>query len=101
MTEKATPGPWMTKRAEVRVDGEYDTAILAGVSIIAEAFGRSGRVGFHDSEANARLMAAAPALLAAVKALLVRVVECGQVIEALNEIEQARAAIAKAEGLEP
>lgn len=63
-----TPGPWQTKRAEIRVDGEYDYAIYdANREVIAEAFGRSSQNNFPPAEANARLIAAAPDLLAALK----------------------------------
>jgi hypothetical protein len=58
-----TPGPWNIKRAEIRVDGEYDYAIYdASQQVIAETFGRSSASVFPPAEANAHLIAAAPEL---------------------------------------
>jgi hypothetical protein len=49
------------------VDGATDYAILADGKIISEAFGRSSWQVEYDSLANARLIAAAPDLLAALQ----------------------------------
>ncbi len=96
-----TPGPWMTKRAAVQTDGAYDFAVVTETTdIIAETFGRSGVATYHDAEANARLIAAAPELLAALKAAR----EFGLDDFKSGEqpiYEQMDAAIAKAEGREP
>jgi len=86
-----TPGPWIT-RGPRRVDQGDDYAIVAGGEIIAEAFGRTSQNNFPPSAANARLIAAAPDLLAALKEVV-----------ALSDRKHdawdaARAAIAKAEG---
>lgn len=90
MTEtKHTPGPWTVSKSGVSVD-----AGPTGPRIRQER-------GAPDEElrANASLIAAAPDLLAAVKALLI-VAEHGE-CEAMHPDEadhMARAAIAKAEG---
>lgn len=66
-----TPGPWTCKKALTPVDGAFDYAIAAEVDgrpqVIAEAFARSGQTSFPPAEANARLIAAAPDLLEALK----------------------------------
>jgi hypothetical protein len=58
------------KRAEVRVDGEYDYAIFANSTIIAEVFGRAGQTVFPPAAANARLIAKAPEMLAVLRGIL-------------------------------
>lgn len=59
-----TPGPWAPQRSLGLHDGAYDFAINSnGVRVIAEAFGRSADGDYLNAEANARLIAAAPALL--------------------------------------
>lgn len=55
-----TPAPWDIRRAKLPVDGAFDHAVSANGEVIAEAFGRSSVSHYHDSEANARLIAAAP-----------------------------------------
>ncbi len=66
-----TPGPWEVRRANRPTDGQFDWAIGALVndrqSCIAEAFGRVAVDSYPDAEANARLIAAAPDLLEALK----------------------------------
>lgn len=69
---KHTPGPWSTQRA---LDGSGDVGITApGVrNVIAECFAamrhRDERAT-DEAEANARLIASAPELLAACEAVL-------------------------------
>jgi len=95
MTAKHTPGPW-----------ELIPTKLAGITDL-RAQGRhllrisDSRVGHID--ANARLIASAPDLLEALKALLNRVDPANKEREItpkslLQKMDQARAAIAKAEG---
>lgn len=95
-----TPGPWTTKRAQLPVDGAFDHAIIASGTVIAEAFGRSGVTIYHDSEANARLIAAAPDLLAACRQALASLewTGIGDVPSVRTVEREIRAAIAKAEG---
>jgi hypothetical protein len=68
-TASHTPGPWATHRSRFPVDGQTDYAIVAGQQVIAEAFGRSDRNVYPPAEANARLIAAAPDLLAALEGI--------------------------------
>jgi hypothetical protein len=74
---KHTPGPWKVFGPKQVVDKDsitMDCAIEYGDggpgTIIAECFGRSGEKNFHDSLANARLMASAPELLIACEGAL-------------------------------
>jgi len=71
---KPTSGPWQTKRARHPSDGGFDYAISAKVGMyercIAEAFEVVDAGVKVPAEANARLMAAAPDLLAALEAAL-------------------------------
>lgn len=63
-----TPGPWtiLTVAGPVPADQRNDRAIMDGDGqIIAEAFHRVGPDDWAPVEANARLIAAAPDLLAA------------------------------------
>ena len=85
-----TPGPWTTQinhcnHAVVSPDG-FDIALVSAS-------------GF-DSESNARLIAAAPELLAALECILKRYESAGVQCypEARREVIAARAAIAKATG---
>lgn len=65
--EQISATPWTTKGPRM-VDMAADYAILdATGEIIGEAFGRSAVSRFHPGEANAKLFAAAPELLALVK----------------------------------
>lgn len=101
-----TPGPWLIKRAEIRIDDEYDYAIYdTGHQVIAEAFGRSGVSDFPPAEANARLISAAPDLYEAVKGFLdlyvalVNSGDCGNWNpEEEDVVIAARAALQKADG---
>lgn len=79
---KHTPGPWA----------------VAGRLIVSAKHGSIGAVddGQPNVEANARLIAAAPDLLAALKALYGT--EPGNSIERGQAIAMAECAIAKAEG---
>jgi len=83
---KHTPGPW-TFVHEGGIDGGYFIDAKEDVVVLPR-----GRL----TEADARLIAAAPDLLAALK-LLVAFGE-GSFAQAVGAWEQARAAIAKAEG---
>lgn len=90
--EKHTPGPWSA--APVLSFGEFEIA-GANKEEVALIYGYSGgdEPGANPSEANARLIAAAPELLEALKAVLddktrTYAVRC----------MKARAVIAKAEG---
>ncbi len=105
MTDKTapTPGPWSAQRAKYPVDGEFDYCIGAMVNgqtkCIAEAFGRVSVDGRPNAEANARLIAAAPDLLAALASAesFISGFEGDEIQEGVDELLAAvRAAIAKA-----
>lgn len=96
MTTTHTPGPW--EAADLRV--------MWGSYFVADCNGK-GDIGRQDeSRANARLIAAAPDLLAALQLIVngcTRVVDqdsCGQDMVKVRAaaIEKGRAAIAKAGG---
>ena len=67
------PGPWHSKRAKFRVDGEYDYGISCDINgnlnVIAEAFGRSGKNTYPNAKANGDLISAAPDMYEALKAI--------------------------------
>lgn len=94
---KHTPGPWNIRRAQFPVDGEYDYAIYSDVDrVLAEVFGRAGQNIFPPAEANARLIAAAPDLLAAAKLIASFAVSWEPLTP--GDIRMLTDAIAKAEG---
>lgn len=68
---KPTPGPWTTARALTPTDGEFDFAIGAMIDgkkyCIAETFGRVSTGIRTPAEANARLIAASPAMFDFIK----------------------------------
>ena len=85
-----TPGPWHKKGSRV-----YHQSNPGGLKTdIAECFRDVG--GPLPCEANARLMAAAPDLLAALEAVMACNKELGAISRPIGN--EARAAIAKAKG---
>ena len=107
MSAKHTPGPWRIKSDPMHFDtlttvegGAIGVRKPFGVQMIVQVGGDSD---FQEAEANARLIAAAPDLLAALKVMLrdyTAVHDIGDV-EMQPAIYQARAAIAKVEGEQP
>lgn len=96
MQTKHTPGPWNWAKSDI--DGKYS---IYGNGPLAYC-GDTGAVD-GDGEANARLIAAAPDLLAALEAL-VGEADLGEVDlddDDRAKLEQARTAIAKATGGQP
>ena len=102
-----TPGPWKTKgpskyMPSISDGGDYGILNADG-DIIAEAICRVGVNKYCPAEQNAFLIAAAPDMYAALKAIADRDIAymngrvMGDQIE-MRCVEQARAAIAKAEG---
>ena len=95
MTAKHTPGPWTIKGPSApnrpKTDGG-DYAIIADGKIIAEAIYQTDETDFQPVIANARLIAAAPDLLEALKLFVER--DCSITTE---EFKMGRIAIAKAE----
>lgn len=107
---KHTDGEWTIKGPSVvagRPDKSGDYAIKANGYIIGEAFHMVGKGVFVDAEANARLMAAAPKMLEALRNIMqmtdaddpdsYRADDREGCLEAC--FATARDAIAKAEGL--
>ena len=96
MNAKHTPGPW-----EYNVNTQGRFRVFAGTSEIVRALSTHGRrrLGKAEREANARLIAAAPGLLEALR-------EAEDVLNALDMsgysqadvLATVRVAIAKAEG---
>jgi len=102
---KFTPGPWHPKAAKHSTDGEIDWGVGADIDgqryCIAEAFGRVAYTTKTPAEANARLIAAAPDLYEALRAVLD--LDNRQTTSLLTSlplemISRIRAALAKAEG---
>lgn len=91
---KHTPGPWVALKAEQAVH-EQDYYIASERGVVG--YWKGGK-SWHDddkwvlTEADARLIAAAPELLEALQA----VIDYGSMTGADWVVEQARAAIAKA-----
>lgn len=95
MKMKHTPGPWNAKSAE-----SHGTSVTgpSGISIAwsstSMTVGKEGSysIGYQEAAANARLIAAAPDLLAALKAILnhpVSVVTVQLMQDAIAAIEKA------------
>lgn len=94
-TQKHTAGPW-----ETHTDAHGRGLIYAESRWLAttwRANGEGNDASYLPSEANARLIAAAPDLLAALKWLVKEAGDCLEV-EAPSGLQMARAAISKAEG---
>lgn len=98
-----TPGPWKAARASNRENDENHWLVTAdsphvdgGIQTVASI---NGPWKAGNYAANARLIAAAPELLAALQAILARVDRPGGTIASIRgeDIAQARSAIAKAQ----
>lgn len=91
---KHTPGPWLA----VPDGSNWNVVVPAQSGFDHFVVGNEGLYRCDGSdEANARLIAAAPDMLAALKGLFAHTRICALRIDQ-NPIEDARAAIAKAEG---
>lgn len=98
MKSTHTPGPWQVNRkykmsVETCADGQ-------GINLIAECSDPDGFRTSGEDQANARLIAAAPELLAALEVITACVDRNGGSVRTITPeaIIQARAAIAKARG---
>lgn len=105
MGEKHTPGPWeihRTSHLNIYIGHSHDRPNRTP-GYLAEV--RRFTTDHEQVEANARLIAAAPELLDALKALeeAARQVQCGEMDKQSIDVERrkARAAIAKATGEQP
>ena len=96
MSDKWTKGPWRVNKYGSVGAGEYGTQPI--ITTVEPFYGPDKKYGDHV--ANARLIAAAPDMLEALTALLMRLDDNPELSELIGrvEIERARAAIAKAEG---
>lgn len=92
---KHTPGPWLTKGGYDKDSGLGLTRVMFGSSIVSECYG-------INSEANARLIAAAPDMLEALREFVSTMDSLPASDETHSRVwgtyHTARAAIAKAEG---
>jgi hypothetical protein len=100
MTTKHTPGPWRIKSDPMHFDtlttvegGAIGARKPFGVQMIVQVGGDSD---FHEAEANARLIAAAPDLLKALKKARRFVLSSDEPV--CTELDDIDAAIAKATG---
>lgn len=84
-----TKGPWFLATSRT---GETFGAIYSGTELVATT-GYQVRVGSTEDEDNARLIAAAPEMLEALKAVLTQI---EALAPTLSTASYARAAIAKA-----
>ena len=86
---RGTPGPW-------QVLGKQGTAIWAGDVMVAQM--SNPRENHSEARANAVLMAASHDMLEALQAIVISLVEADEegLIEHAEQIQAARAAIAKA-----
>jgi hypothetical protein len=96
MTTQHTPGPWRVGDAAHTIFGPKQADGSLAVTIASVA----GNARVEDYRANARLIAAAPDLLAALKAVSAIAEHGPSVVDALGfqNVRAIRAAIAKAEG---
>lgn len=85
-----TPAPWHVYGYEIGTAPDETIAVVCALS---------GNDGDSEEDANARLIAAAPELLAALETLLWQVERTDDLPEEVEEmLSDARAAIAKAKG---
>lgn len=84
-----TPGPWETS---VNDEGQWDVCAEGGGDMVADLSDCP-----ENAEGNARLIAAAPDLLAALKAMFADACDCGPDVHC-RSCELGLRAIAKAEG---
>lgn len=98
-----TPGPWTVSDEIDRIYNgnviRYDTGERNGVVAIACDFNRFDRDA--EREANARLIAAAPELLEAIRAANVQRDPRHRISMLVNDWQRIEAAVAKATGTEP
>lgn len=91
MSTRHTPGPWLVRNDEICFISKEDDQSFGMACPIAQFFG-------ERAEANARLIAAAPELLAALTELEFMFAPFASDSTLANGIHKARAAIAKATG---
>jgi hypothetical protein len=97
MTTQHTPGPWRVGDAAHTIFGPKQSDGSLAVTIASVA----GNARMEDYRANARLIAAAPDLLAALKDITAKLASYEKFPDGSGNtatFDKARAAIAKAEG---
>ena len=100
MSSTHTPGPWLAVIESPRYShGMHYISVESSDLFLAKTCGRS----LEEAQANARLIAVAPDLLAALKHLIQRMDDNPEVRAACLDsmpqaVEYARSAISKAEG---
>jgi hypothetical protein len=93
-----TPGPWLCDRQTVyALNDEGQNRFVAGIQGGFTSITPRVRTEAGELDANARLIAAAPDLLAALKDCVGRFTEAFPAAEAYEPIQKALAAIASAE----
>lgn len=103
---KFTPGPWLRPSHPLRIEAQCGRTAWegdSGVRTVAMCQDCCASTDFDSVEANARLIAAAPDLLAACRGLLAAVGYCADSLGYVYgpEVGEANRAIAKAEGGAP
>ena len=101
MSAKHTPGPWRPTFGQlVRVFPKGSNSPICGVHIRGKFVGKQKR-SHEEADANARLIAAAPDMLEALKEIETRLSGDGYVDsdDKVAGLMSIRAAIAKAEGV--
>lgn len=94
MTNTHTPGPWTRKRP-ILADDTISRTVWAGDDLIATVHDLDG--AGHEAATNARLIAAAPFLLVALRALERACADAG--VKGMSTVlDNARKAIATATG---
>ena len=103
MTTKHTPGPWQVSNdwsQFIKIEKKRDTRRLFYSNYIELALVMAVDGRTDEAQANARLIAAAPDLLAACKMVLDAILREDDLVVAFRgeDLEQIKRAIARAEG---
>lgn len=93
MSAKHTPGPWLVDGNVIRGDAQINGSV--SVACVLDVAYPYGRWAGESAKANAKLISAAPDLLAALQSVLANSLDSQGLADAHK---QARAAIAKATG---
>jgi len=96
MSASHTPGPWEIEDEYVQQAGKPDVGLCSVLNM--DVGGDKGWYRGPTTEANARLMAAAPDLLAVAKRMLDFALDGGDFAYPLGSLYELEQAVAKAEG---
>ena len=105
---KHTPGPWTWRESEDTKEGSFGPLCLEdeacnmviSADLHVDVLTGAMHLGISVTDAHANLIAAAPELLAACKALVQQIDNGSSLTGSEVQVENARAAIAKADGKE-